>query len=473
MTINPKLLDTLLDLHKNSRSGVLRAEKGKDKKQLVLDKGSLVFAESNLPGDHLAQIMVKIGVLPQAKLKEIAALMKSGKTSEQAILAVAKSGMQDLGKGRREQATVILASLWGWETCDLHFYPGESLVRYQLNLGIPLPELLVLSVRRAVSDRLISVPPDFMKGRYSIAWDFAETAMGLPLSSTESYVYTMLHDPQDVANIIPLIPPSEAKPQDLLLRLFALGMIARPSEPAIQVDNASEGIDPNSPAQQLDDMLVRFETASLCEMLSVSAEASPDEIQTAYYDLAKQFHPDRFQSKDFSPDILLKAQRVFTHINEAYMVLKDPAARAGYDETRLTKESRVEAARAAAKSEDEKTAAGLFHEGRSLLAQGDFEKAVERLKGSVWLRPEKAAYNHYLGVAESQIPRFRKSAEQHLLKAIELDSTSIASHLELAKLYIKVALRRKAEHHLQELMRWDPANREAIKLFDELKRNAN
>ncbi len=91
------------------------------------------------------------------------------------------------------------------------------------------------------------------------------------------------------------------------------------------------------------------------------------------------------------------------------------------------------------------------------------------MKACVWLAPEKAKFNHYLGVAESEIPKLRKSAEQHLLKALELDNTSMASRLELARLYIKVMLRRKAEAQLQELMRWDPHNREVQKLADEIK----
>jgi tetratricopeptide (TPR) repeat protein len=145
----------------------------------------------------------------------------------------------------------------------------------------------------------------------------------------------------------------------------------------------------------------------------------------------------------------------------------------GYDEKRLISESKVEAglkARAAQQSEDERTAEALFHDGRALLAKGEFEIAVDRLKGCVWLDPEKAAYHHFLGVAESEIPKLRKSAEQHFLKAIELNQTATASRLELAKLYIKVELWRKAEQQLQELMRWDPDNHEVQRLFTELKK---
>ncbi len=475
MSNKPNLVEILLDLHKNSRSGVLRVERGSEKKQLVLNKGSLVLAESNLPVEHLARVMIKMNLLPQSKVNEIASSMKSGKTSEEAVLALSSSGVQSLEKGRREQAIVILASLWAWTSIDMHFYPGENLMRYRLNLGLSLPELIVLSARRAVSDHLIPTPPDFLQGAFSIAENSAEKARDFPLNSSESYIYSLLHESMNTADILPLITATETKPENHLLCLFILGLIT-PKELILRSGDTLAATESNSLLRQLDDMLLRFEMASLYEVLSIPVEASQEEIQAAYYGLAKQFHPDRFQSKEFSADICLKAQQVFTHINEAYITLKDPESRAGYDERRLTKESKVEAelkARAAGRAEDEKTAAGLFHEGRALLARGDFEKAVERLKGSVWLCPEKAAYHHYLGVAQSAIPNLRKSAEQHLLKAIELNKTSTASHLELAKLYVKVMLRRKAEQQLQELLRWDPENKEAHKLFDELKNLEN
>jgi curved DNA-binding protein CbpA len=457
------MLQILLDLHKNGRSGVLRFERKLQKKQLILRKGRLAFAESNMPEEHLVRIMVKLGILPRIKVNEIASFMKSGKTSEEAVLALSGLQTQDIEKGRHEQAVVILASLLSWNESTLHFYHGDGLVQCHLNLGLSLPELLVLSARYAVSNHLIPAPPGFLQETYALAGDFAEKARELPLNSAEAYVFSQLHNPIRANELFPLIPVSEAKPEELLLRLFALGLI-KPCSPT------TAGINPR--VQSLDDMQARFEGAGLYEILSVPKDATQAEIQTAYHQLAAQFHPDRFQSKEFSSDIRSKAQQVFTYINEAYITLKNPAGRAAYDENRLSRESNADSRRKAggAGRTDEETAEAFFSDGRALLAKGDFEKAAEQLNSCVFLRPEKAVYRHYLGIAQSDMPRLRKSAEQHLLKAIELDGTSIASRLELAKLYIKVELRRKAEQQLQEILRWNPEHTEAGKLIAELEK---
>lgn len=472
MSTNLRLVTTLLELHKSAGSGILRVERDAVKKQLVLRQGLLAFAESNVPNEHLARIMIAMDLMPRAKMNEITSLMKEGKTSEEAVLEVSKSA-QCLEKGRLEQATIILASLLGLENSSLHFYPGEDLIRCRVSLNLALPEMLVLSARRAVSDRLIPLPPHPLRGTVSIAEAFGGEMMNFPLNSAESFALSLASEPTEAADLLPLIPPVEANPEEVLLRLFVLGLINLEAHPGAKSGKTPSAAEQNPLVWQVEDMLARAEAADLYEILSVRKDASQDEIQSSYHKLAKQFHPDHFQSGEFSSGIRSKAERLFTFINAAYTTLSDPAARASYDEKRLTTESNVGSAlksRAAAEPGDEQIAEALFREGRISLANGDFEKAAELLKNCVWLQPEKASYHHYLGVAQSEIPKLRKEAEQHLLKAIQLGDTSPDSHLTLAKLYIEVKLPRKAEMQLQQATRWDPENPEVLRLFEKLKK---
>jgi len=60
------------------------------------------------------------------------------------------------------------------------------------------------------------------------------------------------------------------------------------------------------------------------EVLSVSRDASDQELKTAYRKLAMQYHPDR------NPDDP-SAEGKFKECSEAYQVLSDPEKRAAYD----------------------------------------------------------------------------------------------------------------------------------------------
>jgi curved DNA-binding protein CbpA len=461
---NRKLAAILLDLHKSARSGILRIERRTEKKQLVLHKGLLVFAESNQPEEHLAKVMVKQKLLPASAMKEIAALMKQGNSSEAAILALPNSNAEELQKGRRTQAVSIMASLWTWTEFDLRLFNGEDLVQSSSNLGLPLPELLILSARHAVSMHLISPPPNFGQGAFSPIIELADKVAEIPFNPVEHSILSALKTPMNALDLLADIQNQDVRTEDSLLCLLALGLIE--FQGAVQSVSDFETADLQF--HQLEEMAERLETANLYQILSVSKDASSDEIQTAYHELAKQFHPDRFQSETFSEDMYHKAQKVFAGINEAYQTLKSPDSRAVYDANRLTKTERNDsrtASKTAIRLDNEKTAEELFHLGRKLLAKGEYAKATEHFRRCIWLRPDKAPYHHYMGAAQSKNPKSRKEAEQHLLKALELDAMLIESRLELAKLYIEVGLRRKAEQQLQEILSWDQNHKEALRLI--------
>lgn len=64
------------------------------------------------------------------------------------------------------------------------------------------------------------------------------------------------------------------------------------------------------------------------EVLSVSRDASSDEIKKAYRKAALKWHPDK------NMDNLEEANVKFKEVNEAYEVLSDPQERAWYDSHR-------------------------------------------------------------------------------------------------------------------------------------------
>lgn len=73
-----------------------------------------------------------------------------------------------------------------------------------------------------------------------------------------------------------------------------------------------------------------FQRKDYYQILGVPRNASAKEVKTAYYKLAKQFHPD--QNKDAS------AKQKFQDVSEAYEVLSDETKRREYDSWGKTSE---------------------------------------------------------------------------------------------------------------------------------------
>jgi tetratricopeptide (TPR) repeat protein len=411
-----------------------------------------------------------MSLLDRKDLTKVTVLMKGGRASDEAIAAASDLSKEKISEGAREQAVSILASLLPWSGCEPKFYAGDDLLSRRLNLQIPVPEILVLAARHAASCPAIAGSLPRLRGVVA-AMESQSMVAALPLDSAELYACAQAQAPHPVEDFLHMLPAGKLKPTEILHRLLLLGVLK--VEPTIEAGprtTASSRIREELETQ-IDDLLARFEVANYYEILSVPTDASEDQIHAAYHDLARQYHPDRFEARECGASIRGKAERLFTHITGAYTTLGSSAARANYDEMRKTKESQVEAAiqgRATADVETEKMAEALFHAGCASLASKDFEKAARHLKEAVFLRPEVARYQLYLGVAQAAIPRYMKEAEQHLLRALQLDPMRVEGRLELGKLYMKVNLPKRAEAQFFEVLRWDPDNRTARRLLEEV-----
>jgi len=464
-----KIAEILLHAHRSSKSGVVRLEQGSTKKQLVISSGAVAFAESNLPEDHLARILVRLEILEEKQLKQISSLIRAGRNSEQAIAEASGVDREQLLTGVREQVISILASTFCWKGCEIRFFAGDGLLSRTLRLQLPIPAVVLQAARRAAAEHLTdgTLPP--LEGVLMTVTDSPLVTM-LPLDKVELFAYAQLHKPCPASEAVHLLPTAENKPEELLYRLLLLGLLRRETDTGQQGAAAREENAFKVLAEHIEEMLLQFEISNYYQILSVPSDATEDQIHGAYHQLARKYHPDRFESKESAPSLRDKAERLFTYITGAYTTLSDPLLRAHYDETRATQEGALAAsaqARTTSELEKEKMAEALYRAGCSSLAAGDMEKAAARLKESVWLLPEVARYRHYLGVVLAAAPKSRKEAEQHLLKALELDQSRIDTRLELGKLYLSVGLPKKAEAQFQEVLRWDPEHPSARRLLGE------
>ena len=464
-----KLIFQLLELHKERRGGILRAEHGPSKKQLVVKQGRLSFAESNAPEDHLARIMVSMNLLPKSALPGIAAQMKEKKTSDEAILASCKMSQRELEDGAREQALAVLSSLMSWDDGEIRLYTSEQLARRRFDLALPLPDLVVAGARRTASRRPIPSAFGPVSGTISPVPENRENLLILPLDRVEAFAFSLVTGPSQVEHVISCLVQEHPKPEELILRLLILGLLRKgdyvpeavPEEP--DVSSELEG--------KVDEMLRVSESGDLYRILGVTAEATESQVKQAYHELARQYHPDRFQSRKFTPELRLKAQQLFTSITGAYARLGDQAERSAYDRERMKRGASGGSApkgRSGASPDRETMAEVMYRAGQGFYSKGDFEKAAEKLRECVYLKPDVAKYQYLLGASQAEVPKMRKEAEQSLLKAIELDRAPTEPYLALGRLYLKVGMARRAEAQVREALRLHPGSVEAADLLRQI-----
>lgn len=145
------------------------------------------------------------------------------------------------------------------------------------------------------------------------------------------------------------------------------------------------------------------------ELLGVGQNASADEVQSAFFKAARQFHPDRLVSaglKDLQP----LAEKILARINEAAMVLGDPKRRAEYVASLAASAASPSSTRPPASIPSVLEAENLFLKGEVFLKKGDHGKAIESFAAAVRSNPSEPQYRAYLAWARFDDPHARKEA---------------------------------------------------------------
>ena len=166
------------------------------------------------------------------------------------------------------------------------------------------------------------------------------------------------------------------------------------------------------------------------EMLGLARDATPEQATTAYFALAKKWHPDRL------PPALAEARedcaKVFTHLTEAHQTLTDKEKRARY--MNLLKEG---GRRRRPKTEIVKVieAATNFQKAEVCLRRNDIAQAEEICKKCIEADPDQADYVAMIAWIDALKPANQgPSATQDLIGRLSRAITMNA-HCERAYFY--------------------------------------
>jgi len=191
------------------------------------------------------------------------------------------------------------------------------------------------------------------------------------------------------------------------------------------------------------------------EILDIPRIASPSELKTAYFNLARKYHPDLFdrdlpsETKDIISDI-------FDKITKAYSTLNDPIMRREYNEKENIPSGN-------GRKGSKEGANVKFLKAKTFYNKGKYEEARFLLKEAVKLNKDKANYYLLLALAESKIPSYVKNAEQNFLKAAELEPWSAESYIGLGLMYKKEGLKFKASKQFRKALDIEPKHQIALK----------
>ena len=189
------------------------------------------------------------------------------------------------------------------------------------------------------------------------------------------------------------------------------------------------------------------------ELLGVRADAAPDEIRRAYFDIARQLHPDRITAVGLE-DLRADAQRVFAQINAAFGVLSHPKRRAEYEDVLRAGgegERRLREDEAEATAERLLAAEEHFQRGEVALRRHMFPAAVAEARAALELNPDEGAH-HALWAWATWNATIDKGSVLAPVRAALARAIELAPKDPTGFLYLGKVARAEGEDH--EAQRW-------------------
>jgi curved DNA-binding protein CbpA len=475
-----------------------------------------MFAISNLTNEQLEDKLVKDGLATSGQIEQ--AKQPGAKANQLGPALVSMGALTDdlMRKTVRDQVMAIILSLFEWNEGE-YVFDERIRANHEVTLDCSPADILLEGARHAANLPFIAdtiAPPDSVVIRTRMNGSRMDTGKLMPI---ESYVLSRIDSPTAVSEVGALSGIAEEDAHRAVCALVASGLLKLASDERDEEDEAAHKSEAS--LEEIREEVTRrlhfFATADYYEVLEVTRQSTTGDIKTAYYGLAKKFHPDKYHQISRESELRPHLETVFAKLTQAYDTLKEPALRAAYDsqirkpsvgsrtqtpqahtEARVADarpsaedrkpltgspptlgESKASATQASAPAQAAqahvidtsqpggaavgRTAEYYFQQGRARYDRKEYHAAIHLLREAVKLDPSRPQYHLHLGMALINNPRTRRESEQHLSRASELDPYNAQLRAKLGMVYKDIGLAKKAENYFREALSIDAENKVA------------
>jgi len=446
----------LRDIYFNKRTGRLVCKRAEVQKYFFFQKGTLIQVKTNVPEERLGEVLYKLERIS----KDAHATMDEFVEPNQNIGEVLRSrgviSEQDLSDALTYQLRETTLNVFPYFDAEIAFQERDDFAAAGEESKISIPFIIEYGIRRMQFHPALK---SFLGGQ-------------VPFLKRKSFAYLLTMDEKEILDRVTGNDTAEAvlrtltAPPDFfwksLYLFYCLDLIdlkKGEEAPAAGPAAAAAGpkADPTADSSAVSEVLAFRETMAqknFYQLLGVARTASEEDIKKAYFQMARRFHPDRFDRKTVAA-FKAPIDEVFDAITNAYRVLSNKDKRAAYDTGASTGGGQEEAQDSVKKAEIK------FRQGKTLYGMDRFDEAVAFLEEAVRLRRDKADYFLLLAMAESRIPSYLRKAETDYLKAIGLESWNPEAYVGLGVLYKAEGLQMKAIRQFEKALEADPEHAKA------------
>ncbi len=494
------LAHVIREVYVNRRTGILHLVHENVNKRIYFKKGSIVFANSDLNDDRLGEFLIKHNVIDRSAFDgAVKSIKDTGHRLGAALVDLGHLSEEKLNEQVTEQIKSIIFSVFEWEAGQFAFERLETPVEEDIIVGLSTADTILEGIRRMKSmetirqalgqlDRVLAHPenPLLMYQKFS-------------LTPEEGFVMSRVDGTTTVTEAAALSPMGEEDTLRCIYGLVCAGVLtleeraqerndrmkrstkadeAKLPSPEAEIKEQPAKTTPvavkekkdsgPTPEQQSvkDEIAAKhasLATANHYELLEIEATADEARIKEAYYAMVKKYHPDRHHSPHFE-DLHGLLEDLMVKVTAAYQLLSKPADRMQYDTTLRSNGASSSGPSPfvddpdVTKTTPEEIAEKHYREGNRLFNEMAYFDAIQCLQEAVRLNANKASYHKLLGKSLSKNPNWRKDAESHFLKSLELDASDVECYVGLAVIYDELGLSARLQNTWRKILELEPDN---------------
>ena len=490
----------LKEIHFKKETGCLVYKQKELQKYLFFQKGVLVMVKTTHPHELLGEILLKLGKISVDTFRKIDEYIDPTLSLGKTLIKKGLLTKEDLNDGLMFQMREVTLNIFPLFDGKYDFQARSDLSRKRFEYKMNVRDLIEEGIRRMdynpeleksmktmilfykqkdCLDRLTKEEKELLgsvDGKSSAEKLFQASDSAAEFFWKSLYLFYCLNliDVQEagVEEEAPVkkekpkkaVPPvrkkakkvavpekEKAKKEKVLEEMMQEKLIEEEEEkpPKPVDDKAQKKID------ELEALNKEIESMNYYQILDLPRDAAQKEIKKAYFEMARKYHPDRFD-RDLPKDVRGMVEEMFGHITRAFQTLNNEKEKQEYDE-KLDSPAEVD------RKELDKQADVKFRQGKGLYNRGKYEEALVYFEEAIRIKSNKANYFLYLAMAESKVPSFHEKAEEDFHKAIELEPWMAQGFVALGEFYDEEGLSVKAKRQFKKALDIDPEHKSALK----------
>ncbi len=477
--------DILIGLQRTSATGILEVRYRSLEENIFIRDGDIIFAESNYKKDRLGDVLLKSRKINRRQYDKADEMKrKTGSPYAAILLHMGYVKSQDVKYATELQVKRMLKRLFLMKDAEFEFMKGPFLVKDVMTLKLSIADIVYREIKRNADVKLLE---SYLLDRVVY---FSSNPLNLfqeiRFTAFDRTVISYVDGKRSIGDIVRLsASPGRTNPLKVVFALLEARFLKimekheSPAEVGSKKSFAGERQEKdNTLSDEIDQLYRKHKDLDYYSILGVGYSASVEEIKEAYYNAAKEYHPDKHPK--LREEAASKMTEIFTYITNAYLTLTNQQRRKDYDSSFLRKSAASQKSEPSDKQEDVQPAEYSmgprpdhsqsrnthiaqqhFKDGKTAFWDKNFEEAARLFATAIYFDPSVSNYHYFYGCALLSLGNPKKAVEA-LSKADELQPLDADILAEIGHAYLRLNFPLRAKKFLSRATELAPSNKRAM-----------